>query len=330
MEMSEYKLDKQMKAAYRRIREDLKDQDTGRCVDEETLIGYVEKRLDEPEMEALENHLSLCSKCNEYVIFMYRLNQLSILEEPPHPPKAVTKRAIALDRTGRQDPPMKALRDLIGSAIEWMGMQLNRFRPPALVLATAVAVGLVVVVVFSVKSPRREAPVRIPSFELKTRIVTRGDVFTDTAYSYSAKGAPKALPKRAIMDEKGGLLRSGDAFQIIIRADHESHLYAFIHDNRGKVTRLFPDPLLEDAKAITTDLEYVLPSEDKWLPLDEDATPETIYMMATSTPFQDPDTITRILRTDGIEKVKHDFGSIIVSTKSFEIAQVDDKPSRDE
>ena len=61
MEMSEYKLDKQMKEAYQKIREDLKDQGAGSCLDEETLICYLEKRLAESEVDEIENHLSLCS-----------------------------------------------------------------------------------------------------------------------------------------------------------------------------------------------------------------------------------------------------------------------------
>lgn len=330
MEMFEDKLDKQMKEAYRKIREDLKDQAAGPCLDEETLICYLEERLAKPEVEEVEKHLSLCSKCNEYVIFMNRINQLDIEEELPHPPEELTKKTIALDRKEKKDTPVKTIPDLIGSAIDWMGMTLHRFRQASFVLATAAAVALVVLVVLSVKSPQRESPVQSPSFELETRIVAREDAFKDAAYSYMEKSVPKARSKRVIMDEEGRLLRSGDCFQVVIKANQESYLYVFIHDSKGEVTQLFPDPSLKDTEGIMTDVEYVLPCEDKWFPMDEDSTSETMYMIATSKPFQNTDRVTKTLRTDGIKKLKDDFGSIIISTKSFKIVHADDKSLRGE
>jgi hypothetical protein len=84
----------------------------------------------------------------------------------------------------------------------------------------------------------------------------------------------------------GSVLRSGDQFQVSVRADRDCHAYVINQDASGKVYVLFPHE-----QAISNRLEggreYILPDRDLFYELDEVVGLETFYLAASPTPMAD-------------------------------------------
>ena len=84
----------------------------------------------------------------------------------------------------------------------------------------------------------------------------------------------------------GAVLRSGDQFQISVRADRDCHAYVINQDGSGKVYVLFPHE-----QAISNKLdggrEYILPDRELFYELDDVVGLETFYLAASPTPMAD-------------------------------------------
>jgi hypothetical protein len=84
----------------------------------------------------------------------------------------------------------------------------------------------------------------------------------------------------------GSVLRSGDQFQVSVRADRDCHAYVINQDASGEVYVLFPHE-----QAISNRLEggreYILPDRDLFYELDEVVGLETFYLAASPTPMAD-------------------------------------------
>ena len=105
-----------------------------------------------------------------------------------------------------------------------------------------------------------------------------------TAFWRSAKWLTDPLAEVRVKD--GSVLRSGDQFQITLRAERDCHAYVINQDASGAAYVLFPH---EEAVSNTLKgkREYALPDRDKFYELDEVVGLETFYLTVSPTPMVD-------------------------------------------
>ena len=103
----------------------------------------------------------------------------------------------------------------------------------------------------------------------------------------------------------GSTLRSGDQFQISIRADRDCHAYVINQDASGAVYVLFPHEQAISNR-LTGGREYALPDRDLFYQLDDVVGLETFYLAVSPTPMADLEWI-----IGRIEKLGSDAGGMI-------------------
>jgi len=312
MTENEDRLDKETVAAYRKIKEELKNKDRGKCPDEETLVCYLERRLDESEIEEVERHLSLCSKCTDYVVTLNNVLHTGEPGEFPEVPKGIMNKAKDLV----EKPEEKGL----GSKLAGWLSNIFPFPMPVPVaigsaLVILLALSAVLYIYRSGQEPGKER-VYVP-FELTASLIGKSHVLME-------RGVPeKSFPKVLVKD--GGVLRSHDNFQVRFKTNKDAYVYILIHDSRGEVEQLFPHPEIKQSNRVTGGTEYVVPSRDKWFWLDENTGTETIYVLTTEKPVEDMQAIITTMKSSGIEKVKEVLGSNLLATRVISFKHTDDK-----
>ena len=90
-----------------------------------------------------------------------------------------------------------------------------------------------------------------------------------------------------IIVREGGMLRSGDQFQVHINSDSSAYVYIILYDSRGHASKLFPDPKIEQQGFVTAHEEVAVPDKHLWFWLDNHPGTETIYSLASAEPLPD-------------------------------------------
>ena len=105
-------------------------------------------------------------------------------------------------------------------------------------------------------------------------------------YSFLAQREMADGSMAEVRVKDGSVLRSGDQFQITLRADRDCHAYVINQDASGAAYVLF---LHEEAVSNTLKgkREYALPDRDKFYELDEVVGLETFYLTVSPTPMVD-------------------------------------------
>jgi S1-C subfamily serine protease len=321
--MNEDKLDKEMKAAYQKIKKDLGSREKGNCPDEETLTSYIENKLSASEAEKIEKHLSLCDKCNEYVVVMNKTLHFEMTKELPDVPKEVVKKAMNLAR----EPKPKSIEDerptLKEKITEWLNKLFPLPMPSQFALGTVVAVLLIFSTLFVIyrKSPQTGEERVYAPFDLSASLVGKSG-------APAVRGAGKGSSGKVLIDEgEAGILHSGDSFQVTFKASQDAYIYVFIHDSKEEVSQLFPSPEIKLSNKVLKDNTYIIPSQDKWFWLDQKVGTETIYILATKIPIENTQDITSTLKTEGINKVKETLGSTLLADKTISFLHTDEELS---
>jgi len=313
--MNEDKLDKEMKAAYQKIKKDLGSREKSNCPDEETLTSYIENKLSASEAEKIERHLSLCDKCNEYVVVMNKTLHFEMTKELPDVPKEVVKKAMNLAGGSK--------RPIWEKTTEWLSKLFPLPMPSQFALGTVVTVLLIFSVLFVVyrKGPEKGEEKIIAPFDLSASLIGKSG-------APAVRGAGKGRPGKVLIDEgEAGVLHSGDSFQVTFKASQNAYVYVFIHDSKGEVSQLFPSPEIKLSNKVLKDNTYIIPSQDKWFWLDQKVGTETIYILATKMPIENTQDITSTLKTEGINKVKETLGSNLLSDKTISFLHTDEELS---
>ncbi len=316
--MAKYKdrLDEEIKAAYRRIKTGMKTKGKSKCLDEETLISYLEKRLNKAEVEAVEKHLSLCAQCSEYVIVMNRVLQMDAGEKLPQVPDEMIKKAKSLVKKHREGIGMKKPTKSARSIGEWIAQVFPPLRPIPLALGTVAVALLVVVSIFTLyeKGPGPDDEITSPFFDLTASL-------TGKSPSHTVRGAQKGVPNRVLIEHEG-VLRSGDEFQVCFNASQDAYIYLFIKDSKGEVGLL---PKIKQPIRVIKDNEYVIPAKDKWFFLDKNVGKETIYIIATENPLDATESVMSTLKSSGIDKLQKTLGTNLLAAKIISILHTDQK-----
>jgi hypothetical protein len=328
MKWFEDKLNEEMKGLYRKVKEDLRDRESSRCLDEETLVSYLENKLNATEVKAVEKHLSLCRECNEYVVIMNRINRFEGDENLPSPPEGALNRAIGLAAKKDKQPPVKAAPHLLKALVEWGTEFFRGFRSPSFSFsfATAAVLASLAVAIVFIKITGEERPPGNALPTISAKVVASRSPLKDSAYSFSGGDAADALSKKIVIQEKGEL-KPGDEFQLVLQLKREACIYVFAQSDEKRPFQLFPDTKSSQPKRIMPDTEYVIPAESQYFRVADETGEENIYIIATKRPFSDTTGIANLLRAGGIKEVETELGSIIISTKALSFVIVDDKGS---
>jgi len=315
------RLDEGLKSAYRTIKKGLAKKNKGKCLDEETLIAYVEKRLNKAEVEEVEKHLSLCSQCSEYVVVMNRVLQMDSRKKLPQPSNEVINKAKVLVKKTREGIGMKKPAKSTSGIAEWITKVFSPLKPVPLALG-AVVVALLIVFSISTLYKKGSGPgdeATHPYFALTASLTGKSPVHT-------VRGGQEEIPSTVLM-EQGGVLRSGDKFQVSFKASQDSYIYIFLQDSKGEISQLFPHPKVKQSNKVIKDNEYVIPAKDKWFWLDENVGKETIYILATENPLDATETVMRTLKSSGINQLQKSLASNLLATKVINIFHTDEKLS---
>jgi CHAT domain/Domain of unknown function (DUF4384) len=84
---------------------------------------------------------------------------------------------------------------------------------------------------------------------------------------------------------EGGVLRSGDQFQVHVESDRSACIYVLLYDSLGHASQLFPDPKIEEPGFISPHQKLAVPDKNLWYWLDDHPGAETIYALASAKPL---------------------------------------------
>ena len=124
-------------------------------------------------------------------------------------------------------------------------------------------------------------------------------------YSFLAQRRMEGGEWAEVRVKDGSVLRSGDQFQISVRADRDCRGYVINQDASGKVYVLFPHEKARSNR-LTGGREYSLPDRDLFYELDDVVGLETFYLAASPTPMADLEWI-----IDQIEKLGEDASGMV-------------------
>jgi len=277
-------LDMAIKHVFTRIKES--SPKPTECPDEETLAAYREGNLEKEEMERIEEHLAFCGDCTENLIALSGVEITPDSEMKTDLSENVMRKAKDLVR-----PREKAVfREKVAS---WFTFS----RPvPAMITAALVTVIIVAGIYRFQISP--ESPTELPTavkFNLMARfpsgIVVRGE-------------EPKY---KEVEIQNGGVLHSGDMFKIRFELKEEAYVYLLSLDSQGSLSILFPAKGADSHIKLKPHKDFVIPSGDKWLRLDENTGTESLYLLASSEEIKDIDLKIDQLREAGVVNIKKIF-----------------------
>lgn len=234
------------------------------CPPPETVIAYALEELPPEEKAHVQAHLSECRDCMELVLDV----------------RAARAEAQEGKQEVREGSPVAVkswewLAELVGSL---KNLASGLLALPRLVPA-AVAVSVVLAVVGLGLYQHLKAPIGV-QLDLVARtsdgLLTRGP----------SEEAEIKIPQ-------GGVLRSGDCFQIVLETSQEAYAYVFFQDNAGRITTLFSGKILGKKR-------HKLPAEDDWFKLDETKGLEQVHVMAAKDPLVNLDEVVHLLAREGI------------------------------
>ena len=90
-----------------------------------------------------------------------------------------------------------------------------------------------------------------------------------------------------IIVSEGGVLRSGDNFQIHFETNRPAYVSILMYDSQGKAGQIYPDPKAGQSGVVEAGRKLVVPSRDLWFWLDDNTGTETIYVLAAEKPMAD-------------------------------------------
>ncbi len=200
------------------------------CPDPERVMAYALGELTSEEKIQVYIHLSGCKECIDLV-----LDTRSAWAEAQE-----QKLEDREERLAAREKP--ALAKFVGKAREWL---VRLFSLPKLVPA-AVAASLVVTILSISVYRQMTAPIGIQL-----------DLIAKTSDGLLTRGPSE---EKEILVPKGGVLQSGDRFQIAFKTSKDAYVYVFFQDSTGKITKLFSGNVLGNKN-------IRLPGEHDWFKL---------------------------------------------------------------
>jgi hypothetical protein len=278
------------------------------CIDEETLIAYASRALEEHEVAPVEEHLATCFRCRETLTVLSRIMTSDSNVDPlPDPPADLERRVTNMFKGRTSRHRQAGIRWHFEQAVEWLKGSLFSFQPiPVAVVATAAAA----ILVFSLVAVRNQST--ISAGALTASIIVRQAPAVDSGYGY-APARPSPGADIVITEERGGSLRPGDRFQIRFKAAQDCHVYVFRTDGGGSL--IFPKQT--EHAIITPNREHVLPSETEWFAAGDEPGKEIFYIVATKGRIDRPEGAAESLQSRGVEGLKAQLGADFISSKAL-------------
>ena len=292
------------------------------CPDEETLVCYIEGRLDEKERDEIEGHFANCSSCCDQVIAMNRVIHAE-KEAPPASEEAIQK---AMDLV--QERPIGNLespgdrrgerkKELIMSNEAIVLKKRVSWKPFGYGIAAAV-IGLFLVFM-------------VP-YGLKIPIFGIGKFTSPLELSMNVTGKIAGMAERGISHEpsmvtieEGDVLRSHDGFQIRFKTSLDAYAYVVLYSSRGEVQLLFPNPEIDMSNKVKGGRSYTLPSKDLWFFLDENIGMETVFVLASKRPIDDLNVVVESLKNKDVNEAKRMLAKKASVLKAISFRHIDEK-----
>lgn len=128
----------------------------------------------------------------------------------------------------------------------------------------------------------------LPVVILLLLVVTRGDVMgkqqaEDEIVFRWAFGAMvgQADDRRLVAITRDTVLKTGDRIKMLLQLKSRCFVYLFYRTAEDEIYLLFPYDLDLFESEYRTEVKYYIPRGDKWFELDENAGPETFYLLAS-------------------------------------------------
>ena len=251
------------------------------CPSPEMVIAYALEELTPEGRIQVHAHLSECRDCLDLVLDL-RSARAEALEAKPEVKERGPVTVATWDRVtefaGR-------LKELISGLLSF----------PRLIPA-AVAVSIVLMAVGLGVYQHLTAPIAI-----QLHLIGKGteDLLTR---------GPSA--EKEILVPAGGVLRSGDRFQIAFETSKDAYVYVLFQDSAGKVTTLFSGKVQENKL-------QKLPGKHDWFKLDETKGQEKVYVMAAKSHIVNLDEVVQLLIREGIGSLQKAYPQSYVQSFSF-------------
>jgi hypothetical protein len=233
------------------------------CPDPETVIAYALEDLIPERRAQVHAHLSECKECLDLV-----LDLRSAWAEAQEKRKEI-----------REGTPISIrVQSWVARLVERVKEWISHLTPlPRLVPAAVAFVVLAVVSLGVYQHLTTPISIQLDLISLDSGLLTRGP----------SEGRKISVPK-------GGVLRSGDRFQIVLETNKDAYVYVFFRDTTGKITNLYSGKVLGNKL-------HKLPSEK----LDEKTGQEEVIVMASKSPVSNPDEVARQLKKVGIDGLRN-------------------------
>jgi hypothetical protein len=265
-----------LKAAYQLSESSL----VSACPDPEMISAYAFDELSLQHKAQVHDHLSECKDCLDLVIELR--SAVDQVREEKHKVNFGT--------------PFHRIRSWLSEFVGNLMKLLSSFVVlPKLVPA---AIALVVVLAISIGVYRNlTAPIsiQISLIGLESNgLLTRG-----------------SSEERKIFVSKGGILHSGDKFQIGFETNKDAYVYVFFQDSAGKVTNLF-------SGEVPADKRQTIPGGKDWFELDENKGQEKVHIMAAKHPINNHEEMALQLEKGGIDSLKKLYPNASFQSFSFQ------------
>ena len=247
------------------------------CPSPETVIAYALEELTPEGRTQVHAHLSECRDCLDLVLDL-RAAQAEAQEAKQEVKKRETVTAGIWDW----------LTEFVGRLRELVS---NLLYFPRLIPA-AVAVTVVLMVVCLGVYQHLTAPIAIQL-----------DLIGKGTEGLLTRGPSE---EKEILVPKGGVLHSGDRFQISFETNKDAYVYVFFKDNAGKITPLF------SAKVLGNRVHKL-----DWLRLDETKGREEVLVMAAKRPIDNLADVVQQLARKGTSSLQKTYPHIYFQSFSF-------------
>jgi hypothetical protein len=250
------------------------------CPSPEMVIAYALEELTPDGRTQLQAHLSECRDCLDLVLDLRSARaeaQKAKQEVWEGGPATVRARGWMTEFAGR-------LREVVSGLLSF----------PRLVPA-AVALGILAVVSLGVYQ-HLTAPISIQLDLIgqgSDGLLTRGP----------SEDSEIPVPR-------GGVLRSGDRFQVVFATNKDAYVYVFFQDNTRKITTLFSGKVQGNKR-------LKLPGEHDWFKLDETKGQEEVLIMAAKRPIVNLDEVVQLLTREGIGRLQKAYPQSYFQSFSF-------------
>jgi len=215
------------------------------CPDEETLVCYLEDRLEGRERDEIEGHLAVCSRCCDQVVAMNRV--IHAEEEAAPVSTEAMQKAMGLVQEspfGSPSIPVNGeskLTTTIGAfsvkaSAVWKNYGYS-------VVTASIIILLFLVIPYGHKTSFLGPEKSASPLELNMKVVGTKRPFplarprSDVYYALRPSTQPGA-----VIIEDGDVLRSHDGFQIYFGASRDAYVYVVLYRHHGKARLLFPSP----------------------------------------------------------------------------------------